>query len=167
MGWRERYDDVRHRRHRRPNLGRAELIRELLEIIELLIAETHRRRIVVTVQMPATEQVTLHAVEENAEGQPIDKDTASCVWTADRLDLLVLNAAGFDVTCVPTAPDAVGDTIVTATVTEPDVTNDDGSTSPGQVYVGTQLVSLTQDTTISQVEVTADAPVPIEAAPAQ
>lgn len=166
MGWRARYDEVRGRRHRRPNLGRAELIRELLEIIELLIAERDQRRIVVTVQMPASEQVTLHAVEENAEGQPIDKDTASCVWTSDRTDLLTLNAAGFDVVCVPTGPNAVGDTIVTATVTEPDVTNDDGSTSPGQVYVGTQLVSLTQDETISQVEVTADAPVPVEAPPA-
>lgn len=121
------------------------------------------------VQITQSEKVLLHAVEENAEGQPIDRDTASCLWSTDRTDLVTLEAGvgpdgvsadSFAVYAAAVGGGVAGDAVVTATVTEPDVDNGDGTTTPGAVYVGTQVVTVSQDETIASVEVTADAPIP-------
>lgn len=164
----ERYRQIRHRRHHRPNVPRGELVEiigELIEIIEFLLEQpapppVDQRRIIVQVVINDTQQVKLHAVEENAEGEPIDKDTATAVWSADRTDIATITPDGFDCEVVSVGGGATGDTLVTATVTEPDTTNDDGTTTPGAVYVGTQVVTVNVDEQISQIEITADAPEP-------
>lgn len=172
---RARVEDWRRRRHHRDQPGRRlllrmldealELIVELVEIIERL--EGHhpnpRRSIIVQVQLNDTQKVQLHAVEENAEGEPIDRDTATCEWTSDRQDVITLDDNAddaFSVFATSVGGGAFGDTTVTATVTEPGVDNGDGTSTPGAVYVGTQVVTVSQDQTISAVEITADAPEP-------
>lgn len=166
----ERFWQIRHRRRHRPNVPRwelVEIIEELIEIIERLLdqpAPPPQRRIIVQVVLNDTQQVKLHAVEENAEGEPIDKDAATATWSADRTDIVTITPDGFDCECVSVGGGATGDTLVTATVTEPDVDNGDGTTTPGAVYVGTQVVTVNIDAQISQIEITADAPEP-KAAP--
>lgn len=176
----ERIDEYRRRRrhHERHNPTRFQLARLILwlfglvdELIELLERGGHHHHdskgVIVQVQITESQEVRLHAVEENAEGEPIDRDTATCVWTTDRQDVITLGAVdddAFAIDALANGGGTFGDTIVTATVTEPDTPgtdNGDGTSTPatpGAVYVGTQVVSVAQDEQISQVEIQADAP---------
>lgn len=169
---RDRLEHHRGRSHRRqyPPTRREliSIIDDLLELVVVLIEEIEqspepkpRRVIIVQVQIPETQKVQLHAIEENAEGEPIDRDQASIEWTTDRQDLITLEPGddAFGVFAIPLGGGASGDTTVTATVTEPSVDNGDGTSTPGQVYVGTQVVTVSADETIASVEITADAPV--------
>ena len=169
MDWkrelRGRLDEVHGRHRRRPDLPRRELliiIEELIEILVWVLEHAHipqpQRSVTVQVVVNDAQQVKLHAVEENAEGEPIDKDSATAVWSADRTDIGTITPDGFDCEFVAVGGGATGDTTVTVTVTEPDTTNDDGTTTPGAVYVGTQVVTVNVDETISQVEISADTP---------
>lgn len=137
-----------------------ELIEFLFRLVEHLLGRLHHhdsKGVIVQVQITETQEVRLHAVEENAEGEPIDRDTATCEWTTDRQDVITLGPVAddaFSIDAVANGGGVFGDTIVTATVTEPAAA--DGTA--GAVYVGTQVVTVAQDETISQVEIQADAP---------
>lgn len=96
-----------------------------------------------------TQKVLLHAQEDNAEGEPIDRDSATAVWTSDRQDIVTLAPSDDGFSCEATTVGGIqGDTLVTVTLTE----------EGGQTYVGTQVVTVALDETIASVEITADAP---------
>lgn len=169
---RDRLEHHRGRSHRRqyPPTRREliSIIDDLLELVVVLIEEIDQeppepmRSLIVQVVIPETDKVQLHAIEENAEGEPIDRDQASIEWTTDRQDIITLEPGddAFGVFAIPVGGGAAGDTTVTGTVTEPSVDNGDGTSTPGQVYVGTQVVTVSADETIASVEIVADTPVP-------
>jgi hypothetical protein len=141
----------------------VEIIEELVEIVEhLLNRSPDQRRVIVQVVITDTEKVLLHAQEENTAGEPINRDTATAVWTSDRQDVVTVEADPADAfsAWATRVGGVVGDTTVTVTLTEPDTTDAQGNTVPGQVIVGTQVVTVNVDQTIAKVEITADTPVP-------
>lgn len=167
----------RHRQHhRRHNPTRAQLvalIEFLFELVEYLLdrlAHQHHNHqgVIVQVQITDQQKVRLHAVEVNAEDQPVNQDTATCSWATDRTDLVTLvDVPTDDGTAVDSfaidvdgIDGATGDATVTATITEPDVDNGDGTSNPGVVYTATQVVSVGPDEQIAAVDIVADAPEP-------
>lgn len=142
------------------------IIEDLLRLLREALEIGHHHPnpegvLIVQVVMNDTQKTTLHAQEQNAEGETIDRDSATAAWTSDRQDVVTLTPSddGFSCDATSVGGGAFGDTTVTVTLTEPGTTDDQGNVAPGRTYVGTQVVTVSEDETIASVEITADEPV--------